>query len=121
MPDGLLRSNRDFRRLWLGDGLSQFGNRIGLVALPLVAVVTLDAGAVQVAVPTALGTVAFAVLGLPAGAWTDRMRRRPVLVASDLGRLIAHASVPAAATAGVLTIWHLYVVALVAGVCTVFF
>jgi len=118
---GLLCHHRDFRRLWIGDGISQLGTRISALALPLVAVTALHASTLQVAVLTALETVAFLVIGLPAGAWCDRMRRRPVLIVGDLGRLLALASVPAAALFGVLTIWQLYAVALTVGVFTVFF
>ena len=118
---GLLRHHRDFRRLWIGDGISQLGTRISALALPLLAVVTLHASTMQVAVLTALESVAFLVLGLPAGAWSDRMRRRPVLITGDIGRAVALATVPIAALFGVLTIWQVYLVALIVGVFTVFF
>lgn len=74
---GLLRQ-RDFGLLWLGETASGLGNSVTAVALPLVAVVTLHSG------PTAVGLLAAAVwlpwllIGLPAGAWVDRLRKKPV-------------------------------------------
>jgi MFS family permease len=118
---GLLRRNVDFRRLWIAGGISQVGTRVGLLALPLAAAQTAHATTFEVAVLTALQTVAFVVIGLPVGAWSDRMRRRPLLIVGDLGRAVVLATVPAATLLGVLTIWQLYAVALAAGVLTVFF
>ena len=116
----LLR-HHDFRQLWAAETVSQVGTQITLVALPLLAVTVLDASAFQMGVLTALETVAFLVVGLPAGAWVDRWRRKRVLVASDLVRAAAIGSLPLAAALDVLTLQQLYVVALVAGTATVFF
>ncbi|HKS99137.1 MAG TPA: MFS transporter [Rugosimonospora sp.] len=120
-PRGLLRHHADFRRLWVAGGISQLGTQVSMLALPLTAAQTLHASTMGVALLSAVQTAAFVVLGLPAGAWSDRMRRRPVLVAADLGRAAALATVPAAALLGVLHIWQLYAVALVSGVGTIFF
>ena len=117
---GLLRDH-DFRRLFEGDLASQLSTQILMMAMPLVAVVALDAPEFQVGVLTALSTAAFLVVGLPAGAWVDRMRRRNVLIVSDIGRAIALASIPIAWWIDALTIWQLYVVAAGVGVMTVFF
>ncbi|WP_158088664.1 MFS transporter [Thermoactinospora rubra] len=110
-----------FRRYLAADALSQAGTQVTLVALPLTAVITLQAGPFQLGVLTAAEMIAFLLIGLPAGVWVDRMRRRPILVAADLVRAAALASVPLAAVAGVLSLAQLYAVALVTGVCTVFF
>jgi MFS family permease len=117
---GLLREH-DFRQLFIADTFSQLGAQITLIALPLVAVVTLDVSEFQVGLLVACETAAFMLVGLPAGAWVDRLRRRNVLIVGDLGRAVALGSVPLAWWADVLTIWQLYVVALVTGVLTVFF
>ena len=104
---GLLRTDADFRRLWLGHTISQFGTQIGMLAIPLTAAITLDAGTFEVAALTALQYLAFLLVGLPAGAWVDRMRRRPVLVVTDLARAGLIASVPPAqprATASVSSV-----------------
>ncbi|MFJ6483757.1 MULTISPECIES: MFS transporter [unclassified Streptomyces] len=112
---------RDFRLLLAGAATGQFGAQVTLVALPLVAVLELDAPAFQVGLLTAAETAAFLLVGLPAGALTDRMRKRPLMIRADLVRAVAMASIPVAALADVLTMAQLYAVALVTGVATVFF
>lgn len=119
-PGGPLRL-RDFRLLLAGAATGQLGAQVTLVALPLVAVLELDAPAFQVGLLTAAETAAFLLVGLPAGALTDRMRKRPLMIRADLLRAVAMASIPAAALVGALTMAQLYVVALVTGVATVFF
>lgn len=111
----------DFLKLWAAETVSQVGTQVTQLALPLAAIVVLQATAFEVAL---LGTIAFLpfiLLGLPAGVWVDRLRRRPILIAGDLGRAAMLASIPLAYAAGVLTIWQLYVVAFVVGCFTVFF
>jgi MFS family permease len=120
-PRGGLIRHRDFRLLWLGDTVSQAGTAITALALPLAAVTTLHATPFEVGVLVAAEYVAFLLLGLPAGAWIDRLRRRPVLIASDLARAAVLATIPLAAALDVLTLGQLYVVAFVVGVFTVFF
>ncbi|MEV6549636.1 MFS transporter [Streptomyces sp. NPDC051597] len=112
---------RDFRMLLAGAAAGQLGAQVTLVALPLVAVLELDASAFQVGLLTAAETAAFLLVGLPAGALTDRMRKRPLMIRADLVRAVAMGSIPAAALADALTMAQLYVVALVTGVATVFF
>lgn len=113
--------HRDFRLLLSGAAASQVGAQVTLVALPLVAVLQLDASAFEVGLLTAAETAAFLLIGLPAGAWVDRMRRLPLLIRTDLVRAAAIGSVPAAALAGILTMAQLYAVALFTGIATVFF
>lgn len=81
----------------------------------------LNAPAIQVGLLTAAETAAFLLVGLPAGAWVDRMRKLPLMIRADVVRAVAMASIPLAAVAGVLTMAQLYLVALVTGVATVFF
>jgi len=111
----------DFRRLWCGETVSQFGSMVSQLALPLVAIVVLHAGTWQVGVLGACETAAFVAVGLPAGAWVERMRLRRVLIVNDLVRAALLAWIPVARLLGVLTIEQLYVVALATGVSTVFF
>lgn len=118
---GSLLGERDFRRLWVADGLSQVGSRIGFVVLPLLAITELGASPFQVSMLAVLETAAFLVLGLPVGAWCDGWRNRPVLLIADLGRALALGSLPVAAAFGSLTLWHLYAVVAMTGVLTVFF
>lgn len=112
---------RDFRRYAGADAISKLGSEVSLVALPLTAALTLHASPFEVGLLTAAEMVAFLLVGLPAGAWVDRMRRRPVLVAADVVRALALLSIPAAALLGVLGLPQMYAVALVNGLCTVFF
>jgi MFS family permease len=117
---GLLHEH-DFRQLFVANTISEVGNQISLLALPLAAVLALHASTFEVGALAACGTLAFLLVGLPAGAWVDRMRRRRVLIVGDVGRAIVLGSVPAAWALGVLTMTQLYLVALVTGVLTVFF
>ncbi|MBE1585899.1 MFS transporter [Nonomuraea angiospora] len=116
----LLRDH-DFRRLFLADVASQAGSQLLVLALPLVAVSALRASAFEVGLLAACQTLAFVVIGLPAGALVDRLRKRVVMVVSDWARALALASVPVAWWLDVLTIHQLYAVALALGVFTVFF
>ena len=118
---GGLWHHLEFRRLWIGESVSQFGSTISQLALPLVAILILHASTFEVGLLVTAQMVAFLVVGLPAGAWVDRMRFRAVLVVNDLLRALALASVPIAHWLGVLTIEQLYAVALLIGICTVFF
>jgi MFS family permease len=118
---GGLWHHLEFRRLWIGETVSQFGTMVSQLALPLVAILVVHAPTFQVGLLTACQTAAFLVVGLPAGAWVDRMRFRLVLIVNDLLRAALLGSIPLAQFMGVLTIWQLYVVALGTGVCTVFF
>ncbi|MEV0378564.1 MFS transporter [Nonomuraea sp. NPDC050643] len=111
----------DFSRFAWANSVTQLGTQVTVVALPLTAVLTLNAGAFQLGLLAAVQTAAFLVIGLPAGVWVDRWRRRPILVRSDLARGLALLTVPAAAWLDLLTLPHLYAVALVLGVGTVFF
>ncbi len=117
---GLLRDH-DFRQLFVADTISQIGTQVTTIALPLVAILTLHATPFEVGLLVTCEFIAFLLVGLPAGAWVDRMRRRNVLIAGDLGRAVALCSVPLAWWAGVLAMPQLYAVALVTGVLTVFF
>ena len=119
-PGGLWR-HRDFLSLWGAETISQFGSQVSFLALPLVAILVLEESAFRVAALTSMTFLPFLLFALPAGVWVDRLRRKPILVLGDLGRAAALASVPAAHWLGALTIWQLYAVALVVGVCTVFF
>lgn len=115
--------NRDFRMLFAAAAaaVSRLGTSVGYVATPLIAVTALHATPGEVGLLATLGTVSFLVIGLPAGAWTDRLRRRPVLIAADVARAAVLCSVPVAWWLGMLHIGQLYAVVLLCGVGTVFF
>lgn len=113
--------NRDFIKLWVGQTISNIGSGISGVALPLTAVLILAATPVQMGVLSALDGIAVLVFGLLAGVWADRLRRRPIMVAADLGRAVLLGSIPLAALLGVLHLAQLYVVAALAAILTIFF
>jgi MFS family permease len=110
-----------FRRLWAGMTISKFGSSIASVATPLIAVQILDASAFLVSLLTAAAWLPWLIVGLPAGAWIDRVARRPVMLISDLVSAAVVISVPVAAWLGWLTIGQLLVVALLLGAASVFF
>jgi len=116
-----LLHHKDFRRLWAGDSLSQFGIMTTTLAIPLLAVRTLHATPFEVGLLTTFQYLAFLVIGLPAGAWVDRMRRRNVMIAADLGRAALLGWIPLAAVLGVLSLAQVYAVVLAVGCLTVFF
>ncbi|WP_409465963.1 MFS transporter [Amycolatopsis sp. GA6-003] len=111
----------DFRRLWAGDTASQLGMFVGVTAIPLLAAVTLAATPFEMGLLTMAETLGFLVLGLPAGVWVDRMRKRPLMLAADLVRGVLLLSVPLAWWAGVLTMAQVLAVVLFVGFATVFF
>jgi MFS family permease len=117
----LLRRRRDFRLLLIGQTTSQLGAQVSGVAIPLLAVLVLHASPLQLGLVTASGTIAFALIGLPAGAWIDAWPRKRVLVISDLARAGLLATIPLAAMFGRLTITQLIVVSLLVGFARVFF
>ena len=119
--DRSLLRHRDFRHLWAAETVSQIGTQVTLLALPVVAVTVLSATPLQMGFLTALETAAFLVIGLPAGAWVDRWRRKRVLVTADLVRAAVLATLPAAYLLDVLTLGQVFVVAAVTGTATVFF
>ena len=121
MAKGVLLRHRDFRLLWGGETVSELGSQISLLAIPLLAVRTLHATTFEMGLLTAASTAAFLIVGLPAGVWVDRVRRRRLMIGADLGRVLALGSIPIAAAVGGLTLVQLFVVTLVSGVLTVFF
>jgi MFS family permease len=98
----------DFRKLWTGQTISLLGSRVTMLALPLTAVSVLGATPGQMGILEAAEALPALLLGLFAGAWVDRHRRRPILVAADIGRAALLLLIPLAATAGMLHIEHLY-------------
>jgi MFS family permease len=112
---------RDFRVLFAASALSHLGSNIGYAAIPLLAVTALGAGAGQAGTLAALSTAAFLLIGLPAGAWVDRLPTRRVLMAADASRAVLFASIPVAWWLDVLSLPQLYAVVLLNGCATVFF
>ena len=120
-PAGTLWRHRNFLLLWAGQSVSEMGSAVTQLALPLTAVVILQASTFQVGLLTSAATAAFALIALPAGALVDRWAKRRLMIWCDVARMVIIGSVPVAAALHLLTLGQLYVVAVTAGVCTVFF
>ena len=116
-----LLHHQDFVRLWTGETISQVGSQVSALAIPFVAIDILRASTFEVALLGVIDFLPFLLIGLPAGVWVDRLRRRPVMIVGDVGRAIALTTIPIAFLLGALTILQLYVVGFVVGVLTVFF
>ena len=120
-PAGGLWRHGDFLKLWGSQTISEFGSQVTLLALPYAAVKILHASAFAVASLTVFEQLPFLFFALPAGVWIDRVRRQPLLIAGDVGRALALASIPITYAFGVLHMWQLFAVAFAAGILTVFF
>jgi MFS family permease len=117
---GLLRQ-RDFRLFWTGESISEVGNSVTIVVIPLVAIDTLHTSTFIVTLLTAMIWLPWVIIGIPAGVWVDRLGPRPVMLACDAISATVYASIPVAAWCGVLTVAQLITVALIAGAASVFF
>jgi len=111
----------DFLKLWCSQTIATFGGHVSLLALPLTAVLVLNASPVQMGFLMASETAASVAIGLFAGVWVDRRRRRPILIAADLGRALLLSSIPIAAWLHVLRMEQLYVIGLGLGFLTLCF
>ncbi len=120
-PTASLWRNGAFVRVWAAATISVFGSFVTRIALPFVAILTLKAGPIEVAVLRSLELVAALLVGFVAGAWVDRLRRRPVLIWADIGRAALLGSVPLAAVGGWLTLAQVFAVASLAAILTTFF
>jgi MFS family permease len=121
-PPVPLHRQGTFVRFWAGQTISVFGDQISALAIPLTAVLVLDASAIQVGILAALAWLPHLLFSLPVGVWIDRRshRRRNMIVA-DVLRAAALATIPVAWWLGSLTIWHLLAVAFAVGAFTVLF
>lgn len=113
--------HRDFVKLWSAQTVSQFGDEITQLALPLVAIITLGASPLEIGILGTFQFLPFILLTIPAGVWVDRMRRRPILIGADIARAVLLLSIPLAFAGGWLSMIQLYVVAFAVGCMEVFF
>lgn len=118
---GPLWRNQAFVRVWSAATISIFGSLVTRIALPLAAILVLGSGTVEVAILRSLDLGATFVFALIAGAWVDRLRRRPVLIWADLGRAALLGTIPAAFALGVLSYPQLLVVSGLTAILTTFF
>ncbi len=121
LPSESLWRNGAFQRVWAAATVSIFGSLVTRVALPFVAIASLNADSVGVALVRSMDLVAGLAVGLVAGAWVDRLRRRPVLIWADLGRAAMLLVIPVAFFGGWLSLPLLLLVALLTAVLTTFF
>ncbi|HEY6893812.1 MAG TPA: MFS transporter, partial [Rhodanobacteraceae bacterium] len=106
----------DFRRLWLSLTVTSFGAQITNLALPLTAALLLHASPFQMGILVALETLPFGLVSLHTGVLLDRVRKRPIIIASDVSRGLALLSIPLCTWRGVLSIEVLYAVGFFCGV-----
>jgi MFS family permease len=111
----------DFMKLWSGQSISQFGDEITLLAIPLLAINILGAGPFEMGILGVVRFLPWIFFTLPAGVWVDRMRRRPILIGADVARAVLLGSIPLAFIGGWLTLLQVYLVAFAAGTLEVFF
>ncbi len=116
---GGLWRHPDFLTFWAGQTVSLFGSAFTTLALPLTAVLVLGATPWEMGLLSAVGGAPWFLFGPFAGVWVDRVRRRPLLIATDLARALLLGSIPLAATLGVLRLGQLYLVAFPIEVATV--
>ncbi|MET9658019.1 MFS transporter [Streptomyces sp. NPDC006510] len=112
---------REFLKLWVGQGVSQFGTQVSMLAIPTLAILVYHATPFEVSVIGAAQVVPFAVFALPAGTLVDRWPRRKTLIVCDFGRALAAGGLVLAYLAGYQEMWVIYVVAAVMGTFTVVF
>ncbi|MFJ2132456.1 MFS transporter [Streptomyces sp. NPDC087228] len=118
--NGLLQ-NRAFRNLFIATTVSAASVSVARIAIPLSAVLALSASGFEVGLVSAFLTLPFLLVGLPAGVWVDRVRRRSVLIISQLARALVLFSIPLSWWTGTLTIWQLYAAVILFGTCNVFY
>jgi MFS family permease len=118
---GRLWRHWDFLKLWSGQSISRLGTAVSDLALPTIAVFQLHANPFQVGLLIALQRLAFPMLAPFAGSFIDHNRRRPVMVVSDVARMLTLASIPVASLLGSVTLIQLYLVAIAVSIASVFF
>ena len=111
----------DFLRLWTGETVSVFGNMVGGSALAFTAVLVLHANALEIGLIGAVHLVPDVFLGLFAGVWVDRLRKRPLMIIADVGRFAGLVTIPIAYAFDALTIGQLFVVSFVTGTFEILF
>jgi Na+/melibiose symporter-like transporter len=116
----LLRQ-RDFRLLWIGETISGAGSAMAVIGVPLLAATVLNASTFAVSALTTAAYLPWLLIGLPAGAWVDRLPARPLMITCDLLSMLLYASLPVTAWLRLLSIGQLAAVALLAGAVNVFF
>jgi len=113
--------NSSFNQLWLGQTVSVLGSQISFIAIPLIAVILLDADSFQMGILTATITAPFLLIGLFAGVWVDRVKRVPILLYSNLLGAVILLLIPLLNSLNILNIWLLYLIAFLSASCSMMF
>ena len=108
-------------RLWMGETVEWFGGQVTTLALPTVAILSLNAGPFEMGIMGALNSVGWPILGMFVGVMADRWRRRPMMVWANIGQVLALGSIPLSFALGLLSLNQLFAVALVMSVTAVIF
>jgi MFS family permease len=119
-PEPMLR-NPDYRRLFVSVAASQVGLQVAYFSISIVAVVVLELGEGQIGVLYTMDTIALVLFGLLVGVWVDRVRDRPVIIASEVLRAAAMLGIPAAWALDMLAVWHVYAAMFLLGLTSVIF
>ncbi|HEX6481887.1 MAG TPA: MFS transporter [Ktedonobacteraceae bacterium] len=119
-PQPTSRLNSDFWKYWTGQTISNLGSSVTLFALPLL-VYKITGSALNLGITTAAEFLPYLLFGLILGAWTDRVDRKRMMIAADVGRALIIASIPLLAVLGVLTVWWIYLVGFVQATLTICF
>jgi len=121
MTEHRIPPQADFALLWVAETIGQVGMQITVLGLPLAAIMILKATPLEVGALRALEWLPFLLISLLVGIWVDRRRRRPILIAGNIGRACILLAIPLAFALGALSLWQLYSVAFLAGILSVFF
>jgi MFS family permease len=116
-----LWKNRNFMNLWTGESVSALGSEVSGIAIPLIGALLLHATATEMGLMATFSFAPFLLFGLLAGAWVDRLPRRPILIISNLGRALLLLSIPIAGYLELLQMAQLYVVGFLIGCFTLLF
>jgi MFS family permease len=119
-PQSTSRLNSDFWKYWTGQTISNLGSSVTLFALPLL-VYKITGSALNLGITAAAEYLPYLLFGLILGAWTDRVDRKRMMIAADIGRALIIASIPILAVLGALTVWWIYLVGFVQATLTICF
>ena len=118
---GRLWQHKDFMRLWISQTIEAVGGQVTSLALPTVAILLFNAGAMDMGILSGLRMLPIPVLGLFVGVWADRWRRRPIMIVANFGWMLTLAWVPLAFIFGMLRLNQLFIVATLLGIFTIFY
>jgi MFS family permease len=117
---GQERLSLDFWKFWGGQTISNLGSSFTMFALPLL-VFKLTGSALNLAATTAAYFIPYLLFGLLIGAWVDRVDRKRMMIAVDLGRALVLASIPVFSYSGILSVWWIYAMTFLQACCTIAF